>query len=142
MEYSRWCSLAFLSSKPNASVWRLIVDLREVNKHCPTRKMKMETLRSLQLITKPGDYWVSFDLKDGFYSMAIDPKDREAFIVNLYGYVAAIVLRVIDEVVPKPVCFLKTYGGLHGRSPRPLVINHFSGYIRVHQPFQRWGQKL
>jgi hypothetical protein len=47
--------------------------------------MKMETLRSLRLIAKPGDHWVSFDLKDGFYSMAIDPKDREAFIVNLDG---------------------------------------------------------
>jgi hypothetical protein len=47
--------------------------------------MKMETLRSLRLIAKPGDHWVSFDLKDGFYSLAIAPEDREAFIVNLYG---------------------------------------------------------
>jgi hypothetical protein len=47
--------------------------------------MKMETLRSLRLIAKPGDHWVSFDLKDGFYSLAIDPKDREAFTVNLDG---------------------------------------------------------
>jgi hypothetical protein len=71
--------------KPNNCGWRLIVDLREVNKHCKTRKMKMETLRSLRLIAKPGDHWVSFDLKDGFYSLAIDPKDREAFTVNLDG---------------------------------------------------------
>ena len=61
------------------------MDLREVNKHCQTRKMRMETLRSLRLIAKPGDHWVSFDLKDGFYSLAIDPKDREAFTVNLDG---------------------------------------------------------
>jgi hypothetical protein len=71
--------------KPNNCGWCLIGDLREVNKHCKTRKMKMETLRSLRLISKPGDHWVSFDLKDGFYSMAIDPKDREAFTVNLDG---------------------------------------------------------
>ena len=45
----------------------------------------METLRSLRLIAKPGDHWVSFDLKNCFYSLAIDPKDREAFIVNLDG---------------------------------------------------------
>ncbi len=45
----------------------------------------METMRSLRLIAKPGDHWVSFDLKDGFYSLAIDPKDREAFTVNLDG---------------------------------------------------------
>jgi hypothetical protein len=61
------------------------VDLREINKACQTRKMKMETLRSLRLIAKPGDHWVSFDLKDGFYSLAIAPQDRECFTVNLDG---------------------------------------------------------
>ena len=43
----------------------------------------METLRHLRLIAKPGDHWVFFDLKDGFYALAIHPKDREAFMVNL-----------------------------------------------------------
>jgi len=61
------------------------VDLREINKHGHTRKMKMETLRSLRLIAKPDDHLVSFDLKSGFCSLAIAPKDREAFTVNLYG---------------------------------------------------------
>jgi hypothetical protein len=47
--------------------------------------MKMETLRQLRYIAKPEDHWVSFDLKDGFYELAIHPKDREAFKVNLNG---------------------------------------------------------
>ncbi len=47
--------------------------------------MKMETLRSLKLIARPGDHWVSFDLKDGFYSLAIAHQDWEAFTVNLDG---------------------------------------------------------
>ncbi len=34
VEYSRWVSRAFLVPKPNGSGWRLIVDLRAVNKHC------------------------------------------------------------------------------------------------------------
>ncbi len=45
----------------------------------------METLRHLRLIAKPGDHWVFFDLKDGFYAMVIYPKDREAFTLNLNG---------------------------------------------------------
>ncbi len=45
----------------------------------------METLRSLRLVVKPGDHWVSFDFKDGLYSLSIDPKAREAFTVNLDG---------------------------------------------------------
>ncbi len=40
-------------------------------------------MRSLRLIAKPGDHWVSFGLKDVFYSLAIDPKDREAFTIKL-----------------------------------------------------------
>ena len=47
--------------------------------------MKMETPRSLRLIAKPSDRWVSFDLKDGFYSLAIVPQDKEAFNVHLDG---------------------------------------------------------
>jgi hypothetical protein len=35
--------------------------------------MKMETLRSLRIITRPNDHWISFDLKDGFYSLATAP---------------------------------------------------------------------
>ena len=45
----------------------------------------METLPSLRLIAKPGDHWVSFNLKANFYSLAIDPKDKDAFTVNLDG---------------------------------------------------------
>ena len=63
IEYSRWVSRAFLVPKPAGSAWRLIVDLIEIKKPCQTRKMKMETLRSPRLITKPFDHWVSFDLK-------------------------------------------------------------------------------
>ena len=43
--------------------------------------MKMETLRSLRLIAKPGDHSVSVDLKDNFYSLVITPKDIETFTV-------------------------------------------------------------
>jgi len=47
--------------------------------------MKMETLRRLRLIAKPNDYLVSFDMKDGFFALAIAPQDREAFTINVDG---------------------------------------------------------
>ena len=34
VEHSRWVSCAFLVPKPAGSGWRLIVDLREINKAC------------------------------------------------------------------------------------------------------------
>ncbi len=66
MEYSSWVSRAFFIPKPGANGWRLIVDLREIKKHCQTREMQNATLRFLRLIAKPGDLWVSFNLKNGF----------------------------------------------------------------------------
>ena len=45
----------------------------------------METLRPLRLIAKPNDYWVIFDMNDGFYALAIAPQDREAFTINIDG---------------------------------------------------------
>ncbi len=47
--------------------------------------MKIETLRRLRCIAKPNDHFVSFELKDGFYTLSIHPRDREAFTVNLDG---------------------------------------------------------
>ena len=85
VEHSRWVSRAFLVPKPVGAGWRLIVDLREMNKVCKARKMTMEIMRSLRLIAKPGNQWVSFDLKDGFYSLAIALMDGEAFTINLDG---------------------------------------------------------
>ena len=40
--------------------------------------MKMETLQSLRLIAEPGDHWVSFDLKDRFYSVTL-PREMMSF---------------------------------------------------------------
>ncbi len=45
--------------------------------------MRMETLRQMRYIEKLGNHWVSFDLKDGFYALAIHPKDIEALSVNI-----------------------------------------------------------
>ncbi len=80
---SRWVSRAFL--EPKSGGWRLVIDLRTINKHCQKRSIKKETLRHLRLLAKPGDHWLSFDLKDGFYALTIHPKDREAFTINLNG---------------------------------------------------------
>ncbi len=83
IERPRWVLRAFLESNPGG--WRLVTDIRAINTQCHKRSIKMETLRHLHLIAKPGDHWVSFDLKTGFYTLAIHPKDRESFTMNLNG---------------------------------------------------------
>jgi hypothetical protein len=71
--------------EPKLGGWRLAIDLRTINKHCKKRSVEIETLRHLRLIAKPGDHWVSLDLKGGFSAMDIHPKDREAFKVKING---------------------------------------------------------
>ena len=84
MSSTRWVSRAFLVPKPGGMGWRLIIDLRDINKYCKTQAiMKVETLRRLRLIAKPNDYWVSFDLKDDLYALAIAPQDLKAFTINI-----------------------------------------------------------
>jgi hypothetical protein len=42
----------------------------------------MEALRTFPLIAKYGDYGVSFDLKDIFFSLAIAPHDTTSLTSN------------------------------------------------------------
>ncbi len=39
----------------------------------------------LRYIANPNDHFVFFELKNGFYALSIQPKNREAFTINLDG---------------------------------------------------------
>ena len=84
---SRWISRAFLVPKASGTGWRLVIDLRELNRYCSVRRMKMETLKHLGIIAKPGDWWVSFDLVDGFYALGVHEDYRDYFALNINGQI-------------------------------------------------------
>ena len=44
-----------------------------------------ETLKRLQLISRPGDWAISFDLADGFHAVSIAPEDRKYLTIQLQG---------------------------------------------------------
>jgi hypothetical protein len=81
----------------------------------------METLRSLRLLEKPGDHRVSFDFKDGFSSIAINPKDREAYAVSLDMPLLYLCPLPIGWSLSKPIRISKAHGSLHGPPP-PVVF--------------------
>ena len=56
--------------------WRLVIDLRPTNAYCRRRSVKYETLRVLSRIARRGDWAVSFDLRDGYWMIAIHPEHR------------------------------------------------------------------
>ena len=58
-------------TKINSDKLRLIVNMRYVNKALVIPKFKMETLSSLEDLSKPFDFMVSFDLKLGFWHIPL-----------------------------------------------------------------------
>jgi hypothetical protein len=75
----------FLVPKPGVNKWGLIIDLRELNSYCAEFKMSCETLKHLLHLSRPGDYFVSLDLADGYFPLGIREEDRDFFTVNYRG---------------------------------------------------------
>jgi len=65
--------------------FRLVVDLRQVNKHLETQACKYETLDLLPNLIRHDDWMVSFDLKDGYYHLPVHPKHRKFLTTMLDG---------------------------------------------------------
>jgi hypothetical protein len=72
----------FLVPKPGVNKWRLIIDLRKLDSYCAEFKMSCETLKHL---SRPGDYFVSLYLADGYYTLGMGEEDRDFFTVNYIG---------------------------------------------------------
>eukprot|EP00873_Tetraselmis_striata_P018116 jgi/Tetstr1/438380/TSEL_026946.t1 len=82
----KWVSRMFLVPKPGTNKWRLIIDLRELNKWCQTFTMSYETLKHLRHLTHAGDWFVSLDLSaDGYDALGIREEDRDFFTVDYRG---------------------------------------------------------
>jgi hypothetical protein len=67
----------FLIPKPGENKWRLIIDLRPLNKYCKDYKLTYETLKHLKNLTRAGEWMASFDLADGYYTLGIREEERD-----------------------------------------------------------------
>eukprot|EP00123_Amoebidium_parasiticum_P019238 comp24353_c0_seq3/m.46602 comp24353_c0_seq3/g.46602 ORF comp24353_c0_seq3/g.46602 comp24353_c0_seq3/m.46602 type:complete len:402 (-) comp24353_c0_seq3:1000-2205(-) len=84
-ESAKWCvSKSFGLRKPNGNV-RLIIDMRPVNEYAVARGIKYETLSDLRALAQPGDHAFSFDLEDGYFALAIQPRFRKYFQIRVGG---------------------------------------------------------
>jgi hypothetical protein len=81
----RYVSRMLLVPKPECNQFRLLIDLRELNRYCSTFNMTCETLKHLRHLSRPGDYFVSLDLTDGYYTLGIREEDRDYITVNYRG---------------------------------------------------------
>ncbi|KAK3268801.1 hypothetical protein CYMTET_22708 [Cymbomonas tetramitiformis] len=61
------------------------MDFRWLNAFCLKSKSKMETLKKLRRVTSQGDWCFSFDLKDGYHAVGIDPEFQEFMQFDIQG---------------------------------------------------------
>jgi hypothetical protein len=75
----------FLVPKPTENKLRLTIDFRQLNKYCKEHKLYYDTLKHLKNLTRAGDWMVSFDFTDGYYTLGILEKGIDVFTVNHRG---------------------------------------------------------
>lgn len=66
----------FTVAKKDTEERRMIVDLRQVNKHLIVPKFKMTTFREAKQLITPGCWMTKIDIKDAFWHLPIHPADQ------------------------------------------------------------------
>lgn len=69
-------SPVFVVPKSTPGKWRVIVDLRFLNRFQRTPKFRYEGVKAVASLLKPRDWTLKIDLKDGFHHIEIRPDHR------------------------------------------------------------------
>ena len=69
-----------LAPKPSkVPPWCIITDAKEVNEHISPWKFRYETLNSVLLVLNKGDWMLTMDLEDAYYSCLLTEDSRNLF---------------------------------------------------------------
>ena len=71
-EEGDFMSSIFTREKRDGS-YRMILNLKQLNKHIEYEHFKMESVQSVLNIIRPNCWMASVDLKDAFYTVPIQP---------------------------------------------------------------------
>lgn len=67
----------FVIPKKTEGEWRVIIDLRYVNRYQRPHRFRMEDLSTVAALLRPGDWMTSIDFKSGFFHVEIEEKLRD-----------------------------------------------------------------
>ena len=123
-----FCSRLFVVMKASG-VWRPVIDLSLLNLKVQKTSFKMETLQSVLLSVRAGDWMVSLDLKDAYLQVPMHPESRKFLRVVACGIVYQF----------KVLCFgLSTAPQVFTRVMAPVsAFLHRTG-IRLHRFLDNW----
>ena len=66
-------------------VWRPVIDLSHLNEFVQLTRFKMETVTSVLLSVREGDFLASLDLKDAYFQIPIHPSSRKLLTFTWEG---------------------------------------------------------
>ena len=67
--------------------WRPVIDLSHLNRFLASTHFKMETIQSVLLSVRPGDWMVSIDLKEAYLQVPVYPDSRKYLRFVAFGRV-------------------------------------------------------
>ena len=99
------------TNRKKDGTYRTILNLKKINEYCTTEHFKMESIKNVINMLKPGMFLASIDIKDAFYSVLIFPGHRKylrfiwkekiyQFLAMPNGYID--VMRISNKLL-KPV---------------------------------------
>jgi len=71
--------------KKGPKKFRLIVNMRRLNRTLPVRKFKMEGLGTILRLARPGDNFVTWDLKEGYFHIGIEEESTKYLGIHWDG---------------------------------------------------------
>ena len=121
-------SRLFVVMKASGS-WRPVIDLSLLNLRILKTSFKMETLQSVLLSVRPGDWMVSLDLKDAYLQVPMHPESRKFLRFVAFGKVYQF----------KVLCFgLSTAPQVFTRVMAPVSAFLHQAGIRLHRYLDDW----
>ena len=67
--------------------WCPVIDLSHLNRFLASSPFKMETIQSVLLSVRPGDWMVSIDLKEAYLQIPVHPESRQYLRFVVFGHV-------------------------------------------------------
>ena len=77
-ELGEFISPTFVVEKQDGG-YRFILNLKELNREIEKKKFKMQTLKSILCLIRPGCFMAKLDIKDAYYSVPIHHESRKLY---------------------------------------------------------------
>ena len=120
-EEGEYISNVFLREKKEPGKYRMILNLKKLNKTIEHQHFKMDHLNTVLALVQQGCWFLSLDFSDAYYTLAVREQDRKylrfMFEGNLYQYTCVpngirTGSRLFTKLLKVPLAYLREFYGI------------------------------